>query len=320
MSFSSLEKADVIRINCKKCNSIASKGVLTKLKCPVCNMNVERRDMKSLNRRLRCLNDNCAGVLEVVESIDYFYCENCKDMENEKLPLTSNKYPEEFEEIRGELADERAELDLVLVAPRHLFRMPYSLHEKTSLASVVIRRENLDNFNPKDADPMKVNVIDYLPKNEKGEARRLLSSALTWKANKDKEEEKEISKKYEKKGYEETNITGVTEDMFPDPIKKLLKGLQDGKKRGLFILITFLKAINYSPEEINRIVREWNKLNEPPLREGYIKSQIDWHLRQKKRILPPNYDNPSFYKDLGLLDKKPNVKNPLVEIIRKIKT
>jgi len=105
--------------------------------------------------------------------------------------------------------------------------------------------------------------------------------------------------------------------MFPMPIKKLLKGLKDGKKRGLFILITFLRTLNFSPEYINNKTREWNKLNEPPLREGYLKSQIEWHIRQKRKILPPNYDNDSFYKDLGLIDKKQETKNPVVEAIRK---
>jgi uncharacterized protein YwgA len=98
-----------------------------------------------------------------------------------------------------------------------------------------------------------------------------------------------------------------------------LKGLKDGKKRGLFILIAFLKSLNFSPEFINARIREWNKLNEPQLKEGYIKSQIDWHLKQKKKILPPNYSNESFYKDLGLLDEKPNVKNPIVDVLRALR-
>ena len=65
--------------------------------------------------------------------------------------------------------------------------------------------------------------------------------------------------------------------MFPKPIKKLLQGLKDGKKRGLFILLTFLKTIEFKPEEIIKRIQEWNKLNEPPLKDGYVKSQIDWH-------------------------------------------
>jgi DNA-binding transcriptional ArsR family regulator len=107
--------------------------------------------------------------------------------------------------------------------------------------------------------------------------------------------------------------------MFPESIKKLLKGLKDGRKRGLFILITFFRSLNYTPEEINNRIREWNKLNPVPLKEGYVKSQIDWHLKQKRKILPPNYENDAFYKDLGIIDKRPDAKNPLVELKRNMK-
>ena len=104
--------------------------------------------------------------------------------------------------------------------------------------------------------------------------------------------------------------------MFPAPIKKLLRGLSEGRKRGLFILLTFFKCLNLKPEDVNKRVREWNEKNDPPLKENYLKAQIDWHLRQQRKILPPNYSNQAFYKDLGLLDKEPTVKNPLSEVIR----
>jgi hypothetical protein len=80
-----------------------------------------------------------------------------------------------------------------------------------------------------------------------------------------------------------------------------------------------LRSLNFPPEYINQRAREWNKLNEPPLKEGYIKSQIDWQLRQKKNILPPNYDNEGFYKDLKLIEDRPDAKNPVSEVVRMIK-
>jgi hypothetical protein len=64
--------------------------------------------------------------------------------------------------------------------------------------------------------------------------------------------------------------------------------------------------------------KNFNKKNEQPLKEGYIKSQIDWHLKQRKKILPPNYENEAFYKDLGLLDEKPKTKNPIVDVLRNV--
>jgi hypothetical protein len=55
------------------------------------------------------------------------------------------------------------------------------------------------------------------------------------------------------------------------------------------------------------------------LKEGYVRSQIEWHLKQNKKILPPNYSNDAFYRDIGILDKKPETKNPLVDVMRKIR-
>jgi hypothetical protein len=284
---------------------------------------MERKMEKSMRKKLRCLNGNCSGSLEIGEEEEFYYCDYCKDPENEKLPLSSDRHPERFEETEGINAEKIANLDLVLVAPRHLFRMPYSLHEKTSLSSVVLKKEQIDSFSPRDADPLKIKIIDFLPNNVEGEARGLLASALEWKKDSSLVEEKAISKKYasysNSGNFEKIDSKNITEDMFPNPIKKLLKGLKDGKKRGLFILLTFLRSLNFSPEYINNKAREWNKLNEPPLKEGYLKSQIEWHLRQRKNILPPNYDNKSYYADIGLLDEKPEVKNPIVEVARKVR-
>jgi len=279
-------------------------------------MEIDRRNIQNENRKIRCLDQKCAGELEIFEEKNYYYCEYCKDPENKSFFLSSDKHPESFESKETFSGEKIASLDLVLVAPRHLFRMPYSLHEKSALSSVVITKEQIDSFSPADANPLKVKVVNYLPENEEEEAKKLLAEALEWKKTDEKTEEK-IHKKYE--NYEKIDIKGVREDMFPNPIKKLLLGLKEGKKRGLFILITFLRSLNFPPDYINQKVREWNKLNEPPLKEGYVKSQIDWHLRQKKAILPPNYDNNSFYKDIGLLSETPLAKNPIAEVVRKIK-
>ncbi|MEK6928904.1 MAG: hypothetical protein AABW65_03035 [Nanoarchaeota archaeon] len=310
-----VSKEDLMQTYCVVCENNAKKDYIAKLSCPICHLEVQRKNFRETKRKLKCLNEKCGGILEIKESVEYFYCETCKDKENEKISLNSDKHPESFEKIKGISAEKIAKLDLVLVAPRHLFRMPYSLHEKTCLASIVIKKEQIDSFSPKDADPLKVQVIDYLPIN-KEDGKKLLASALEWKKDKEYYEEKNERKKYA--NYEKINLQGIDESMFPKPIKKLLGGLKDGKKRGLFILITFFKSLGFSADYINSKIREWNKLNDPQLKEGYIKSQIDWHFRQKKQILPPNYENQNFYKDLNLLDEKPNAKNPISEVIRKI--
>ncbi len=310
-----LSKEDLMEVYCTISDKPARKGTITKFRCDICNLEIERRNVNS-NKKIRCLDKNCTGQLEVVDTSNYYYCEYCRDHDNDNLPLCSDKYPEYFEKKETLSAKKIAALDLVLVAPRHLFRMPYSLHEKTALASVVLKKDKIDSFSPQDANPLAVKVADFMPKNESGEAKRLLAAALDWKKN-DVAMEEKVHKKYD--NYEKIDIKGVTEAMFPAPIKKLLKGVQDGKKRGLFILITFLRSLNFPPDFINQRVREWNKLNDPPLKEGYIKSQIDWNLRQKRNILPPNYTNEGFYKDIGLLDEMPISKNPVAEVVRKLR-
>ncbi len=312
-----LSREDLMEVHCKNCDRPAKKGELTRLRCNICNLEIERRNVKTTNRKLRCLDKDCTGELDVIEGTPYYYCEYCKDPENKNFPLSSDKNPEDFEKKEMISAKKIASLDLVLVAPRHLFRMPYSLHEKTALASVVLKKEQIDSFTPKDANALSVKILDFMPGNEEGEAKRLLAAALDWK-NAETSAEEQLHKKYE--NYEKIEISGVTEDMFPQPIKKLLAGgLKDGKKRGLFILITFLRSLNFPMDYINQKVREWNKLNEPPLKEGYIKSQIDWTARQKKTIMPPNYSNPGFYKDLNLLDEEPIAKNPVSEVVWRLK-
>jgi len=320
MSFGK-EKDEKERIFCKNCRRAASSGSIIKMKCPLCGMEIERRDAKLTKRKLRCLNEGCAGVLEIAEKKEYYYCEYCKQ-DSSKISLDSIRNPEMFEKRVGEDVTEHAKFDLVLVSPRHLFRMPYSLHEKTALASIVLKKEELDTFSPKDADPLRIKIRDFMPEIIEGQGRKLLAAALEWKKTQDLREEKESTAKYSQRGkesYENIDLSGAREDMFPQPILKLMKGLPEGRKRGLFILITFLRSLGFPLEKISEKVREWNKKNTPPLKEGYIKSQLDWHFRQKKKILPPNYENESFYKDLGLLDKKPDAKNPVVEVMRALR-
>ena len=67
---------------------------------------------------------------------------------------------------------------------------------------------------------------------------------------------------------------------------------------------------------------EWNKKNTEPLREGYIKAQISWFKRQKKLVLPPNCDNPSYYKTMGIKCEDSvcsKCKNPVNYALRMLK-
>jgi len=202
---------------------------------------------------------------------------------------------------------EKVAPDIVLVSSRHLFRAPYSLHEKTCLASIVIDKNEIENFQPSDADPLKVKVREYRPEPRKEEARELLIQALDWYKEKIQNETKtnKTGKVYKEIEIDRTKI------IIPPCVNCIMKGLKDGKKRALFILTNYFNSLNFSQQEIEEKVTEWNSKNNPPLKQGYIDSQLSYAFKHKK-IMPPNCDK--YYKDIKVC--KPDnfcqkTKNPL---------
>lgn len=333
-----LKKEEVSEVVCSNCGRQSKSGNLVVFECGDCGNRIERKDVKLTKRELRCPMPDCYGILSVAKEEKYYFCEYCnlvsRDMgegEGGKMVYTKEAKKQEQKESEfeeGVAANKIAGLDLVFVAPRHLFRMPYSLHEKTALASVVILKDEIDKFTPKNASPLGVRIREYMPKAQGGEGERLLRAALAWKAAEERHEEKLEGARIEKVGSRgngkgeraEINYNDVREDMFPKAIKKLLKGgMNDGRKRGLFILVTFLRALNMPDVLVNEKIREWNKTNNPGLKEGYVKSQMNWHMKQKRKIMPPNYENRAFYSDLGLIDSKQDVKNPVVDVMRALR-
>lgn len=322
-----LSREDVTQMLCPNCGFSAEKTNLVFLECGRCKNIQIKPNYKITKRILKCIVTSCPGLYEVKESKELFLCNNCSYSSLNKLDFKTRhsvthttqakkfKFSKDFKEEIS--ASKLGSLDLVLVSSRHLFRMPYSLHEKTSLVSTVIDKEKLHSFNPKDASHLKIKVKEFYKNPVLGEASSLLSDSLKWKFLQDAKSEKENYKKYE--NFQDTDFSKVTEEMFPKPIKKLLKGLTDGRKRGLFVLLTFLKSSGFSADYINKSILIWNKKNSPPLKEGYVKSQITWHFRQKKKILPPNYSNQNFYKDLQLLDSKSEFKNPMAELYKTLR-
>ncbi len=321
------KREELVESVCPNCGSTFYKDILMMMKCKLCeNITQQKKSVLEKKRVFRCNLDN--APLEVIEEKEILECPNCKTS-NFKMEISAReqlskegriKSESYTSEIRENIKQkESGGFDLVLVAPRHLFRMPYSLHEKTSLASVVLSKNEIEKFTPMDASPMHVKVRLYIGECEIDEGKKLLSDALEWKTEKDAAEKKIQETKYSGKKFEETSFENVSEEMFPPAINKLLEGLEDGKKRGLFILITFLRSLNFSYYYVNKKVREWNEKNKPPMKEGYIKSQVDWHFKQKKKILPPNYNNEGFYKDLGLIKEMPKTKNPIADVARKIR-
>ncbi len=206
--------------------------------------------------------------------------------------------------------------DLILVSPRHLFRAPYSLHEKTALASVVLSPEELGNFQPKDANPLKATVRNFMPDSVEGEAAELLREALDWHKNQHPEEK--ISQTAKKSGdFKPVKILNLSDEFLPPSIKKILQGMNDGRKRALFILLNLFRSIGMEKDELEKRIHEWNERNKVPLKAGYIKTQIAWSYRNK-RVPPPNYEK-DYYKGIGIIPTQEELryKNPVNYIIKK---
>jgi len=217
-----------------------------------------------------------------------------------------NKYIRDFE------APKEVMPDLVLVSSRHLFRMPYSLHEKTALASIVLDKNEIKNFELKDAEPMKAKVKEFMPNSKEGEASELLIQALDW--YKENNLEEETKKDFE---YKPIKLSNLSVQNFPPCIQKILNGLSDGRQRSLFILINLFRSIGMDKDELEKRIEDWNRKNKPPLKEGIIKAQLSWGYKRKPRM-PPNCKE--FYEGIGVC--LPDnfcklIKNPVNYTIRK---
>jgi len=225
---------------------------------------------------------------------------------------TPNKYIKDFE------APKEVVPDIILVSPRHLFRTPYSLHEKTALASVVLNPEEISKFELKDASPMNVEVKNFIPNLEnikEGEASELLMQALDWWKDHKPEDDKKAEGKYA--NFKPLNLTNVNENQFPPCIINILNGVKDGKKRALFSLVHFFRSIGLDKLELEKKIEEWNKKNIPPLKQGYIVSQLSWAYHRKP-LMPANCKE--FYQGIGVCvpdNLCKQIKNPVNYIVRK---
>ncbi|MDP3734080.1 MAG: hypothetical protein Q8R37_02535 [Nanoarchaeota archaeon] len=202
------------------------------------------------------------------------------------------------------------EIDTVLISSRHLYRMPYSLHEKSGLASLPIDPEKVSSFEKDLAQPEKIldTMFPFLDRNVTGEsARQLLVQAYDFDVKLENEKEAPSGK------YEELKIeTAIKEELFPPCIKLLLNGMEDGKKRSVFMLSNFLGKIGWEKQEIENYLKEWNQKNTPPLRDVYIKGQMHGFTPGSK--LPPNCNNDAYYKGVGVCHPDSlcaRIKNPV---------
>jgi hypothetical protein len=205
---------------------------------------------------------------------------------------------------------------------RHLFRLPYSLHEKNLLVSLPIKPERIDKFERDDALPERVKVEEkFLKVGEGKDAEGLLIEALDW-ASKYMIEKVEVPKEFQPKAGKP-----VPEKIFPPCIKRISEGMADGRKRSVFVLVNFLRSMNWSLEKIEKFMFEWNEKNTPPLRTHYLRGQLRWHFRQDRSLLPPSCEKENFYKEMGVCmpddvcksNDKITIKNPVNYPFKKMK-
>ena len=119
---------------CNKCGNVAVEYELASFHCPKCHRREDKKLRPGDKRDFKC--PDCRTMFNIASSNHIYECTSCK--------LTSRTHPNAFSRhIEVDLA-ELMGLDLIMVSPRHLFRAPYSLHEKTALASVVLSEEELE--------------------------------------------------------------------------------------------------------------------------------------------------------------------------------
>jgi hypothetical protein len=298
---------------CKKCNNIAESFVKIELYCPFCRIGEIRKFEKNSERgNFSC--PECGRKLVEKSPMEVYECSRC----NTSSDISDIKKEfGEFSEYEEKDLFSIMGLDIVLVSPRHLFRTPYSLHEKTALASVVLNEKELEKFTLKDADPMKVKIKNFDPNPEEGEAAELVMQALDWAKTSGFENENGKSASGRYANFKPIKLNKILEKNFPPCIKKILQGMGDGKKRALFALINFFRSIGMEKNELEKKIYEWNEKQETPLKKGYVHSQLTWSYRRKP-VLPPNCKE--FYRDLGVCfpdQTCSRIKNPVNYIIRK---
>ncbi|MDP3766090.1 MAG: hypothetical protein Q8R04_06275 [Nanoarchaeota archaeon] len=233
----------------------------------------------------------------------------------------TGKKPEEItyenNKIRTLNAEPFLNIDTLLISSRHLYRMPYSLHEKSGLVSTPLNPEKVLLFKKEFALPKNVRISKhrFLNKDnvEMEEAKQLLTEALDFNIK-----QETVNLREEKEWVLPENA--LPEDLFPPCIKLILNGLEDGKKRALFILVNFFSSIGWDYDMIEKKLKEWNAKNREPLREVYIIGQLRYHKQMHKKILPPNCDNEMYMVGIGVCKPDnfcPKIKNPAQYTTRK---
>jgi len=193
---------------------------------------------------------------------------------------------------------------------RHLFRAPYSLHDKTWLVSTPVRLFKLRSFSTETAKPEAVKADLPFLVSKDGEGYELLLDALDHAAK------TKVAEVVVKPKTRTGPKTPIPEQFFPPCIRAIMGGLTDGRKRSIFTLAAFLRSANWKEEDIERKVMEANKLHKSPLPDRTMRTQMRWHERQNRDMMPANCASEQFYDSIGIcrpdgLCAAKHIKNPV---------
>ena len=269
---------------------------------------------------------------EAARNIAYYIREMIKKTLGERIMETeknnfnaiiekTGKNPNEIiyynDNIRTLNAEPFLNIDTLLISSRHLYRMPYSLHEKSGLVSAPLNPEKVLLFKKEFAIPKNARISKhrFLDRTniEDDNARQLLMESYDFSIK------RETVKLKEEKEFEAPK-NALPEELFPPCIKLILNGLEDGRKRALFILVNYFTSIGWDYDMIEKSLKEWNSKNKEQLREVYLLGQLRYHKQMRKRIPPPNCSNEMYMLGIGVC--KPDsfcqkIKNPAQYTSRK---
>lgn len=239
---------------------------------------------------------------KIVEYVKYYIRDQLKEeIQNfgtaQEISQKIGKKIEEFTTPEG--IDPFKIISMDIFSSRHLFRLPYSIHESSGLVSLPLKPLGLEKFEQIQASPEKIKVEEkFLAlRIHTHDAEALVVEASDWASKHMVEKPAEIPKMRMK-----TQMKVINEEYFPPCIRRILEGMKDGRKRSVFVLINFLRNMGWDSERVERKLVDWNEKNIPPLRTAYIRAQLRWHFRQDRTLLPPNCENENFYKACGLFD------------------
>ncbi|MGV8141359.1 MAG: DNA primase small subunit domain-containing protein [Candidatus Woesearchaeota archaeon] len=301
---------------------------LTMQRCEKCKRKIDRKkgDTEGF---IEYVCPNCEYTMKDVDK-KFITCPKCKRI-MEKYSEKKTLCECGSDKVRNELdLSSIINVDTILISSRHMYRMPYSLHEKTGLVSVPFDIRHILKFDKKEGEQKIFQPYKFLDRNEakEGEASVLFQKAFDHKPEKASKHREDMRQIFIKSKNEITSQnlsidnTAIPEEFFPPCIRKINAGIEDGKKRALLVMINFLSSCNWEYDKIEEYVMKWNDKNKPDkLRETYIRGQLRYYKQQashskdaKDRMMPPNCDNRGYMIDTQFCNPDglcKSIKNPV---------